>query len=83
MTTRQEFLEERLEELEDRVAADSRCLQHLTRNVDRHFTTHTRDSIISVAIRLHDTRVERESVRLELRQRARFEAERLELLGAE
>jgi len=83
MTTRQEFLEERLEELEERVATDSRCLQHLTRNVDRHFTTHTRDSIISVAMRLHDTRVERDSVSLELRQRARLEAERLELLAAE
>ena len=81
--TRQQYLEERLEELEDRVAADSRCLQQLTRNVDRHYTTHTRDTLISVAIRLHDTRVERESVRDELRRRARVEAQRLELLGAE
>ena len=81
--TRQEYLEERLVELEDRVAADSRCLQTLTRNVDRHYTASTRDSLISVAIRLHDTRVERQTVRDELRLRAQVESQRLELLGAE
>lgn len=81
--TRQAYLEERLEELEDRVAADARCLQQLTRNVDRHYSTHTRDSLISVAIRLHDTRVERQSVRDELHRRAQVEAQRLELLGVE
>lgn len=81
--TRQAYLEERLEELEDRVAADSRCLQQLTRNVDQRYSSHTRDSLISVAIRLHDTRVERQSVRDELRQRSQIEAQRLELLGAE
>ena len=81
--TRQAYLEERLEELEDRVAADARCLQQLTRNVDRHYSTHTRDSLISVAIRLHDTRVERQSVRDELHRRAQVEEQRLELLGVE
>jgi uncharacterized coiled-coil protein SlyX len=72
--TRQEYLEERLEKLEERVAADSRCLQQLTRNVDRHYAASTRDSLISVAIRLHDTRVERQAVRDELRHRAKAAA---------
>ena len=81
--TRQAYLEERLEELEDRVAADARTLQSLTRRVDQRYSTHTRDSLISVAIRLHDTRVERQAVRDELRQRERIEAQRLELLGVE
>lgn len=81
--TRQAYLEERLEELEDRVTADARCLQQLTRRVDQRYSTHTRDTLISVAIRLHDTRVERQAVRDELRQRERIEAQRLELLGVE
>ena len=81
--TRQAYLEERLEELEDRVAADARCLQQLTRRVDQRFTSGTRDSIIQVAIRLHDTRVELQSVRDELRRRAQVEAQRIELLGVE
>jgi len=81
--TRQEYLEERLEELEDRVAADARCLQQLTRRVDQRYSSGTRDRIVSVAIRLHDTRVERQSIRDELRQRAQVEEQRLELLGAE
>jgi len=70
MTTRQEYLEERLEELEDRVAADSRCLQQLTRNVDKRYTSGTRDRIVAVALRLHDHRTELASVRRELNQRA-------------
>ena len=81
--SRQSYLEQRLEELEDRVAADARCLQQLTRRVDTHYSTHTRDSLISVAIRLYDSRVERQSVRDELHRRAQVEAQRLELLGAE
>lgn len=81
--SRQEYLEERLEELEDRAAADARCLRDITRNVEKRYTSGTRDSIIKVAIHLHDTRVELQIVREELRQRAQIEAQRLKLLGAE
>lgn len=81
--TRQEYLEEHLQDLEDRAAADARCLRDITRKVDKRYTSGTRDSIIKVAIRLHDTRVELQSVRDELRRRAKVEEQRLHLLGAE
>lgn len=67
MTTRIEHLEDRVEVLQDRVAGDARCLQQLTRNVDRRLTTSTRDSIVSVTLRLHDSRRELDAVRNELR----------------
>lgn len=67
MTTRIEHLEDRVEVLQDRVTGDARCLQQLTRNVDRRLTTSTRDSIVSVTLRLHDSRRELDAVRNELR----------------
>lgn len=68
--TRQQHLEERVEELQDRVNRDARSLQQLTRNVDRQLSTTTRDSIVSVVLRLHDSRRELDTVRTELRLRS-------------
>ena len=68
--TRQEYLESQEQYLADHVAGDASALQQITRNVDKRYTSGTRDRIISVAIRLHDRRVELESVRRELNERA-------------
>ena len=68
--TRQEYLEQQEQYLRDETARDARTLQHLTRNVDKHYTSGSRDRIITVAIRLHDRRTELDSVRRELNQRA-------------
>ena len=68
--TRQEFLESQEQDLADEVVRDARTLQHLTRNVERRFNSGTRDRIIQVAIRLHDRRVQLDTVRRELNQLA-------------
>ena len=68
--TRQEHLEQQEQHLTDESARDARTLQQLTRNVDKRYTSGTRDRIVAVALRLHDHRTELASVRRELKQRA-------------
>jgi len=76
MTTRIEHLEERVEVLQDRVVSDSRCLKEITSSVNRRLTskgggrltTSTRDSLVTVTLRLHDSCRELDAVRTELRQ---------------
>lgn len=77
MTTRIEHLKEREELLRDRVASDTRCLKDIATSVDRRLaktggrlTASTRDSIVSVTLRLHDSCQELDAVRTELRVRA-------------
>jgi len=73
--TRIEHLEERVEVLQDRVVSDSRCLKQLASSVDRRLTskgggrltTTTRDSLVSVTLRLHDSCRELDTLRTELR----------------
>jgi hypothetical protein len=81
--TRQEYLESKLEDLQVEVARYARTLQQLTRNVDKRYTSGTRDSIVSSAIKLHDLRVQLQNCKDDLRQRAKVEEQRLELLGCE
>jgi len=81
--TRQEYLEAELEELTDKCAADARALKSLTRNVDKRYTSLTRDALVKVALSLHDNTVKLDAVKKDLRQRAKVEEQRLELLGCE
>ena len=74
MTTRIEHLEEREELLQNRVVSDSRTLKAIANSVDRRLaktggrlTASTRDSIVSVTLRLHDSCRELDAVRTELR----------------
>ena len=74
MTTRLEHLKEREELLQGRVASDTRCLKDIANGVDRRLaktggrlTASTRDSIVSVTLRLHDSCLELDAVRTELR----------------
>lgn len=74
MTTRLEHLEEREELLQNRVVSDSRTLKAIANSVDRRLaktggrlTASTRDSIVSVTLRLHDSCRELDAVRTELR----------------
>ena len=65
--TRQEYLENELQELTDKCVADASCLKSLTRNVDKRYTSGSRDRIVAVATRLHDNNVALATVKKDLK----------------
>ena len=65
--TRQEYLENELQELTDKCVADASGLKSLTRNVDKRYTSGSRDRIVAVATRLHDNNVALATVKKDLK----------------
>ena len=65
--TRQEYLENELQELTDKCVADASTLKSLTRNVDKRYTSGSRDRIVAAATRLHDHTVQLATVKKDLK----------------
>lgn len=65
--TRQEYLETELKDLTDKCAADASSLKSLTRNVDKRYTSGSRDRIVAAATRLHDHTVQLATAKKDLK----------------